>query len=910
MKGFFSSIKKVSNAPVEKKEVVHSCADCPLKDQPCSKGEVEVTGEGEKKILVLVGTQHIKPKHFERLEAELERVGINLYNDCYTVSVIQSFDPKHEVAVKVNGKTQKKEITDSALYLACCRQKVHAFIKEYNPVAILALGDRAMTSLVKHRSDFRGSFGTIDTWEGYCIPDQHFGSWIIPTWPIPRLVEAEESREGNGKVYTRHFRFALKQLEFAVKKGHPPIRNDESNIEIIMDDDKAIERIEECIRWCHKTDDHVVSFDYETTGLKPFLPKHKCVCVSLCWRPDLSVAFELNRKTWNAFEKFLKDKKCKKTAHNIQFEELWTRVKAPSKIRVAGWKQDTQLDAHILDNRTGNAGLKYQTYVNFGVAGYDGAVDKYLEAEQPNDLNRILDLPMQTILKYCALDSLYGHWLARVQDKKFEDLAKHNPLVYEARKLFRDGAIALCGMTEAGMRIDQKVLKSNKLEVQKRIAELHELIMEDPDVKKWKKRMGPEFNLNSNDQLADTLFKYMKLEPTQFTDKGKPATDAKTLSEYPVPFLEHKAEIKKLEKLMGTYVDGVGREAPDGFLHPFYPLSGPRTFRSSSNSPNLQNIPKRWPYAKQMIRRCMFPSKPGCFFEADYSSLEVGIGACYHKDPNMLKYLQGHGDMHRDAAIDAFLLHENPDLMTKPLRQGGKNGFVFPEFYGDYYGNCAVELWKNYVLKEKLSDGTSVKTWLARKGIKTFEDFKEHMKEVEHILWNERFKDFGQWRNDMYQEYVRTGQYWNKTGFPYHGIMNKKDSSNYAVQGSAFHVNLYAMTELDKEIVRNKYNSYMCGEIHDAIIGVITPEELNDFIPLLQTVMVDRCKERFPWVISPLAVEIEVAPMNKSWTELEVISQRPTPCKCGAEWGYKKKPDSQGRIRWECPICEHFSYEE
>lgn len=907
MKGFFSSIKKVQTPTIQRATIEHSCASCPLKEQDCYKNDVEFTGLGNKKILILTGTMNIKQKSINRLEKELSRVNIDLNDDCLITSVIQSKNARHTKRISKNGNTEEKEVTDSELYLACCRQKVHSFIEKYHPVAILALGDRAMASLVKHRSDFRGKFGTIDNWEGYCIPDQKFGSWIIPTWPINRLMELEEGKDGNGKVYLRHFRNSMKMLKDAVDSGYPEIRNDELRIETIINDDYAVKRINDCIEYAHNNPDHVVSFDYETTGLKPFLPAHKLICVSMAW-DNRSIAFELNDKTIPAFKQFITDKKCMKTAHNIQFEELWTRVKLGT--RVAHWKQDTQLDAHILDNRTGNAGLKFQTYACFGVAGYDNEVDKYLEAPYPNDLNKITELPMKTVLKYCALDSLYGLMLAKKQDEEFAKLAEINPMVYQARKLFREGAVALCGMTEKGMRISKDVLKNNKVEIQKRIAELHELIMADPEVKKWKKRMGVTFNLNSNQQLADTLFNHMGLEPVNTTASGQPATDAKSLSEYAVPFLENKAEIKKLEKLMGTYVDGIEREAPDGYMHCFFPLSGPRTFRSSANSVNLQNIPKRWPYAKQIIRRCIFPSSAGCFFEADFSSLEVGIGACFHKDENMLKYLAGHGDMHKDAALDAFLLHDNPELMTKPLRQGGKNGFVFPEFYGDYYGNCAVELWKNYVMKEKLADGTTVKSWMAKHGIKTFEQFNEHMKEVENILWNVRFKDFGQWRKDVYENYVRTGQYWNKTGFPYFGIMNRNDSTNYAIQGSAFHVNLYAMTELDKEIIRNKMKSYMCGEIHDAIDGVIHPDELNEFIPLLQTIMVDRCKEKFPWVIAPLSIEIDVAPLNKSWADMKTIDKRPEPCKCGAEYGYKGKPDEQGRIRWECPICEHFIYEE
>ena len=1063
MKGFFSNIKKLSASPVVKKAKVATCADCPLHDQSCAKSEVQLIGDGKKNILILTGTMNIKNKSFERLEAELDLVGIDLYNDCYMTSVIQSTSPRHSVSVKKNGKLVTREVTDSQKYIECCRHKVHGFINEMQPTVILAMGDRVMDSLVKHRSTFRGMWPSIDNWVGHCIPDQAYGAWVIPIWPLNRLDEYESNP--NGKVYTRRFREFMKWIPECLKKGNPPIRHDEDKIEVIIDDDHAIERMEECISYCHKND-HVLSFDYETTGVKPFLPEHKIVCVSLAWKDDLSVSFMLNEKTWPKFNEILIDRKIKKCGHNIQFEELWTRICSPKRERVANWKQDTMLDAHILDNRTGLTGLKLQTYLHFGVAGYDDETNDFLDATYPNDLNRIFELPPKTVLKYCALDSLYTLWLAKKQDAEFERLAKINPMILQARKLFKDGAIALVQMVETGFKVDKKVLQDNAFEIKKRIAELYSLIMEDENVKKWKRRMGTAFNLNSNEQLADTLFKHMGFESTKQTASGKAATDAKTLSEISgVPFLEHKAEIKKLEKLIGTYIDGINREAPDGYLHAFYPLNGPRTFRSSSNSPNIQNVPKRWPLAKKVVRSALFPPFSACFFEADYRSLEVNIGACvtgdtmietidgkqsilevikrvnnhedvyvygydrdkcriavsrvtdggitrknaevwrvtldngevidatpdhmfllrsgeycslkelkpnislmpfytnthlakhgisieeykktynhkvvsieylgvqdvynlnvegihnyavgagvvikncYHQDKNMLKYLEGHGDMHTDAALDAFLLHDHPELMTKPLRQGGKNGFVFPEFYGDYYGNCAVELWKTYVLKEKLSDGTPVKSWLAKHGIKTFEQFSDHMKEVEDILWHERFADFHQWREDLFAEYCRTGQYWNKTGFPYYGIMNKKDCSNYAVQGSAFHVNLYSMIELDKEIYRNGYKSRMCSEIHDAIIGAITPDELNVMLPLINTIMVDRAKAKFPWIISPLGIDIELAPLNRPWTELKEVALRKNECVCGCQWGFPSKPDETGRIRWDCPICEHFEYE-
>ena len=51
--------------------------------------------------------------------------------------------------------------------------------------------------------------------------------------------------------------------------------------------------------------------------------------------------------------------------------------------------------------------------------------------------------------------------------------------------------------------------------------------------------------------------------------------------------------MRKLKKVRDTYLDAFLREQVDGYLHPFFSLHTVKTFRSSSERINFQNIPKR-----------------------------------------------------------------------------------------------------------------------------------------------------------------------------------------------------------------------------------------------------------------------------------------------------------------------------
>lgn len=114
-------------------------------------------------------------------------------------------------------------------------------------------------------------------------------------------------------------------------------------------------------------------------------------------------------------------------------------------------------------------------------------------------------------------------------------------------------------------------------------------------------------------------------------------------------------------------------------------LAAARTYRAGHSDPNLANIPKRDALLKKAIRVIYKPSPGNVLKEYDYGQIEVRIGACYHMDPNMLKYINDPTtNMHTDAAIDLFF-RGSPAEVRKPERQAAKNGFVFPSFYGSNF---------------------------------------------------------------------------------------------------------------------------------------------------------------------------------------------------------------------------------
>jgi DNA polymerase-1 len=349
------------------------------------------------------------------------------------------------------------------------------------------------------------------------------------------------------------------------------------------------------------------------------------------------------------------------------------------------------------------------------------------------------------------------------------------------------------------------------------------------------------------------------------TEKAKkPAVDEESLNKLKHPFTIDLLKLRKLLKIRDTYLAQFKREVHDGKMHPFYDLNIAETGRSSSSLPNFQNIPVRDEEAKRSVRTGIIPRPGEELIEVDYKAMEVRIMACYSHDPNLIRYIEDPTtDMHRDQAVKIFMLP--PDQITKTLRHNSKNGFVFPQFYGDWYKSCAGYIW-NELPNETLKDGTPVLEWLASKKIGNLTQFERHMQWVENDFWN-HLQVTKQWREDILDFYRRKGYVPTFFGFHRNGYLSNNQVGNAPVQGTAFHCLLWACIEINKIRKADKWRSALLAQIHDSLIASVHPSEREEVLQTMRWVMCDALREAHPWIIVPMEVEFATSGIDGSWAD-------------------------------------------
>jgi uracil-DNA glycosylase family 4 len=860
-KGFFT--KKQAESKSRPGGKSYTCASCGLYKHVLSP-KMEEYGEFEMGILN-VGeapgkTEDRKGRQWQGkvgrlLQITYDELGVDLFKDCLNINSVNCFPTNSKGFVRAPDPYE----------VDCCRRvKVMPVIDRYKPKVIILLGGSALRSVIGSR--WKKDLDGITRWRGFQIPDRDLNAWVCPVFH-PSYVARMDSNEITN-IWENDLRNAFRMVDVPL----PEFKDDTDCIRIIDDPDDL------------RDFGDLVTIDYEATGLKPHRKEHQLICGSVAYDEDNVDVFMFpeDPKKASKFVSMLKDKSVKKIAHNMKYEVNWSRAKLGT--RINGLKWDSMLAAHILDGRTRGNGLKFLVYVNFGVIDYSEEISSYLKLKDDKDgnaLNGIKDLLENEELKrklllYCGLDSLYEHRLATMQ---IRDMPEE---LLEGYKLFHYGLIALQNAEYQGMRIDVEYCKTKKEELTNEILELNERFKESELYALWRQVYKDKLNLDSNAQLGVMLYDHLDIEPINVTKTGKGATDESSLSDLMksgvVPELEHILRTRKLKKIRDTYLDGFLREQVNGVIHPFFNLNTVSTYRSSSNRPNFQNIPKRDAEAQEVCRRAIYPRKGHQLLEVDYSGIEVRIACCYTKDKKLI-YDTIHGDMHGDMAVELYML-DSLDRKHKgesTLRQGAKNGFVFPQFYGDYYGNCVpiLLMWAENV---ELSDGTPVYVHMQDQGIleldkkgnvKDADAFYEHVKQVEDQFWNVRYKTYTKWKDRVWKGYQKNGYVELKTGFRCGGVLKRNELLNRPIQGSAFHCLLWSFIMLDRISKKEKWRTKLVGQIHDAIIFDVHPDELEYISGVIRRVMCEDIRSAWDWINVPLDIEADLSPVDGSWFEQE-----------------------------------------
>lgn len=452
------------------------------------------------------------------------------------------------------------------------------------------------------------------------------------------------------------------------------------------------------------------------------------------------------------------------------------------------------------------------------------------------------------------------------------------PLSRSAYQLLHDGSLALADVEANGIRIDVDRLDRTIEKADLKIKEHASTLKQDSVWREWVKWFGEGANLGSRSQLGMLLFSVLEFPPVGHTRTGRDQTDEDSLLGVDSDFVRLWVKTEKLKKMRSTFLQGIRKEVVDGFLRPSFNLHLARTYRSSSDRPNFQNFPIRDKKISKPIRSCFIPRDGHVLVEADFSSLEVRISACYNHDPVLINYIEDpSSDMHRDMACQCFKLEE--DELVKEIRFYAKNQFVFPEFYGSYYIHCAPQLWESAANLTTRS-GIPLRDHLEGNGINRLGrcdpkvpaergTFERHIKNVESDFWGRRFKVYAQWKERWWQEYQRCGGFRMLTGFVVQGVHKKNDVINYPIQGSAFHCELWTLIQLNNWLKKHKMKSKIVGQIHDSIVGDVHRSELQDYLAKVKQISTVDIRKAWDWIIVPLEIECEVG--EKNWFEKKEV---------------------------------------
>lgn len=406
MRGFFT--KEQVQSPYKSEKGIHSCASCGLYKSVLAP-RMKPYGNFKKGIMVIgeaPGEDEDKKgkpwqgKMGRALQRKYKQLGIDIFEDCLSLNA-------------VNCRTMDKigaNRTPTEYEIACCRQNVLKIIKRHAPKVIILHGNAAVGSLIGYK--WRRELGGITKWRGWAIPDRDLNAWVCPTFH-PSFIERQEEQNEVHVIWHKD----LKQAFSKAAKPLPTLNNEEAHITITDDISGALQMINDAAP-------PLLAFDIETTGLKPYnKAAHEIVCISFCSQVDKAYAIPAptKRKHIRQLKQVLENPKIGKIAANMKFEDNW--ITTMYEINTEPWAFDTMLASHILDNRPGITSLKFQSYVRFGLLGYDDEVAPFLKSPDSNTPNRVKELTkskhsFNRLLTYCGIDSLMEYRLAKEQMKE------------------------------------------------------------------------------------------------------------------------------------------------------------------------------------------------------------------------------------------------------------------------------------------------------------------------------------------------------------------------------------------------------------------------------------------------------------------------------------------------------------
>ena len=518
-----------------------------------------------------------------------------------------------------------------------------------------------------------------------------------------------------------------------------------------------------------------------------------------------------------------------KIAHNAKYDYAILR-RYGIEVNPIGF--DTMIAEWLSDPASKHLGLKDLAFHRLGI---EMTEISSLIGKGRDQINFAV-VPIELAAPYGAADADITLRLAlelepEISEKGLGELMKHleMPLI-----------TVLAAMEREGVGVDVDFFKEMSGKLDQRILQLEKTIY---DV------AGGLFNINSTQQLSDTLFIKLELphDGLRKTKSGHFSTAADVLlglkERDETGIIAEIIEYRELRKLKSTYVDALPGmvNKKTGRIHTSYHQTGAITGRLASSSPNLQNIPIRTEIGQQIRRG--FVARPGwTFLAADYSQVELRVLAHICQDDTLVQAFRDDQDIHTTTAAAVFGVPvEDVDYNQRRFAKAVNFGLI--------YGMGAFRLARDSDLTRHEAEAYIDAYFDRFPGIRQYLDETKLKARtdgyVETLLGRRRYFPVFKSRQRINRQIEMRAE---------------REAVNHPIQGTAADIIKIAMIRLHEQL-NQSYQARMLLQVHDELVLEVPDSEMEELRPLV----IETMSTAYPLDV-PLKVE---ASSGKNWLELK-----------------------------------------
>jgi len=570
-----------------------------------------------------------------------------------------------------------------------------------------------------------------------------------------------------------------------------------------------------------------IAVDTETTNLDTFKAELAGISISVEAGKACFISFAHNavdlKSGLDILRPLLEHSLLPKTGQNLKYDILVLK-KYGIELSPVGF--DTMLASYVLNpEERHNLDDLAALYLGYQTTTYDELVGSGKMKLQ------IFEIEPKKLSDYACQDADIA---LQLEDTFRKKLNEEKELLWLCENIEFPLVSVLAGMEFAGISIDTPHLAKTSSTVNKELDFLTEKIYA---------AAGSIFNIDSPKQLSHILFNVLAL-PTKKTTKTGFSTNVEVLEELaPLhPLAQALLEYRTLQKLKNTYIDALPKmvNPATGKVHTSFNQHITSTGRLSSSNPNLQNIPIRTPFGKE-IRKAFIPSSPDSWLlSADYSQIELRIAAEISRDHKLIEAFRNHEDIHIATAKVIFGIEK----ITNDMRRKAKE-----VNFGVLYGIKPFGLSKRLNISRSEAE-TIINTYKSKYpdlfvALHNIIEIGKKNGYVSTLLGRRRYIPDLNSQNTNLQKAA------------------ERAAMNTPIQGTAADIIKYAMILCNRRMKKNSMKSVMLLQVHDELLFETTNDEKDALSIMVEDAMIEAA---ITCGLENVPVEVDTG-IGKNWLE-------------------------------------------